>query len=99
MNRVTIVCFFASYGVALALEVWRLFRPMPGLRWLSLGFGGAGLLAHTIYLAVQRPPLTWQFGLLLFLAWVLAIFYLYGSLHHARFAWGIFVLPLILGLV
>ena len=55
-----------------------------------------GLLAHTIYLAVQRPPLGWQYGLLLALAWILAIFYLYGSVHHARQAWGIFVLLLYL---
>src|SRR5262249_11154625 len=34
-----------------------------------------------------------------FLAWILAIFYLYGSLHHGRLAWGVFVLPLIVGLV
>ena len=33
------------------------------------------------------------------LAWVLAMFYLYGSLHHSRVAWGLFVLPLLLGLV
>jgi ABC-type transport system involved in cytochrome c biogenesis permease subunit len=99
MDRVTIFCFAASYGVALALELVHLFRPVPALRLVSLGFGGAGLLAQTIYLAVQRPALAWQFGWMLFLAWILAIFYLYGSLHHRRFAWGIFVLPLILGLI
>src|SRR4051812_4585067 len=99
MERVTIVCFLASYGVALAVELWHLFRPHPSLRWISLGFGGAGVLAHTIYLAVQRPHLAWQYGQLLSLAWILAIFYLYGSLHHGRLAWGVFVLPLIVGLV
>jgi len=99
MERVTIVCFLASYGVALALELVYLTWPRAWLRWLSLGFGGAGLLAHSIYLGWQRPPLAWQFGLLLFLAWILAIFYLYGSLHHGRLAWGVFVLPLIVGLV
>lgn len=99
MNRVTIFCFLASYAIALALEVVHLVRPRPGVRWLSLAFGGAGFLAHSIYLAVQLPPLAWQFGLLLFLAWVLAIFYLYGSLHHSRLAWGVFVLPLLIGLV
>jgi ABC-type transport system involved in cytochrome c biogenesis permease subunit len=30
---------------------------------------------------------------------VLAVFYLYGYLHHRKWAWGIFVLPLVLGLV
>jgi ABC-type transport system involved in cytochrome c biogenesis permease subunit len=99
MDRVTIVCFLASYGVALALELLYLLRPRPVLRYASLGFGGAGLLAHSIYLAWQRPPLAGQYGLLLCIAWILAIFYLYGSLHHSRLAWGVFVLPLILGLV
>src|SRR5205814_3958263 len=89
----------ASYAVALALEVVQLFCPRPIVRWLGLGFGGAGVLAHSIYLAVQRPHLAWQFGQLLSLAWILAIFYLYGSLHHGRLAWGVFVLPLIVGLV
>src|SRR5260370_41762794 len=56
---------------------------------------------HTpkIILAVWRPPLASQYGLMLALAWVLAIFYLFGSIHHARQAWSIFVLPVVLGLV
>jgi hypothetical protein len=99
MERVTVVCFLASYLLALGLELWHQFRPRPVLRLFALVAGGAGLLAQTIYLAVQRPPLAYQFGYLLSLAWVLAVFYLYGSLHHARLAWGIFVLPLVLGLV
>jgi ABC-type transport system involved in cytochrome c biogenesis permease subunit len=36
---------------------------------------------------------------MLFLAWILAVFYLTGSVHHRRQAWGVFVLPLILGLL
>jgi ABC-type transport system involved in cytochrome c biogenesis permease subunit len=99
MERVTLFCFAASYTVALCLELWHLYQRLPVQRVLANVFGGAGLLAHTIYLAVQRPPLGWQYGLLLALAWILAIFYLYGSVHHARQAWGIFVLPLVLVLV
>ncbi len=99
MDRVTILCFFASYTLALAFELLHQLRPRPVLRLFALFCGGAGLLAQTIYLAVQRPPLAWQFGWLVFLTWILAIFYLAGSLHHRRLAWGIFVLPLILGLL
>src|SRR5262249_37722205 len=99
MERVTLFCFAASYAVALSLELWHLYHRRPIHRVMANVFGGAGLLAHTIYLAVQRPPLGWQYGLLLALAWILAIFYLYGSVHHARQAWGIFVLPLVLALV
>lgn len=99
MDRVTIVCFLASYSAALLLELGYQVRPVPVLRWLALSFGAAGFVAQTILLAVQRPPLIWQYGWMLFLAWILAIFYLIGSLHHRRLSWGLFVLPLVLGLV
>jgi ABC-type transport system involved in cytochrome c biogenesis permease subunit len=99
LERITVFCFAASYTVALILELVRLWRPYPALRLLSLGFGGAGLVAHTLFVAVQRLPLATPFGSLLFLAWILAVFYLYGSLHHRSVAWGIFVLPLVLGLI
>src|SRR5436305_5054152 len=99
LERITIFCFAASYAVALALELLGLLRPRPVLRLLGTAFSAAGLLAHTLYLLVQRPPLASQFGTLLFLTWILAVFYLYGSIHHRHRAWGIFVLPLVCGLV
>jgi ABC-type transport system involved in cytochrome c biogenesis permease subunit len=92
-------CFGASYALALALELVQLIWPRPVQRLVGILFGAAGLLAHTLYLLVQRPPLASQYGSLLLLAWVLAVFYLYGTLHHARRAWGVFVLPLVLGLI
>jgi ABC-type transport system involved in cytochrome c biogenesis permease subunit len=98
-DRVTVVCFFASYGVALLLELWHLLRPRPVFRLAALAFGCAGVLAQTIYLYTQRPPLIWQFGWTLFLAWILAVFYVSGAIHHRRQAWGVFVLPVVLGLV
>ena len=98
-ERVTVFCFFASYGVAFLLEMAQLLRPRPALRLLGTGFGAAGLLAQTIFLAVQRPELASRYGSLLFLAWIVAVFYLYGTLHHRRIAWGLFVLPLLLGLI
>jgi ABC-type uncharacterized transport system permease subunit len=99
MERVTVICFLASYAVALGLEVWHQLRPRPIVRLVGLGFGAAGLFAQTVYLDVQRPPLVWQAGWMLFLSWVLAIFYLAGSVHHRRQAWGLFVLPLMLALI
>jgi ABC-type transport system involved in cytochrome c biogenesis permease subunit len=99
VGKVTVVCFAASYASALLLEVLHQLWGRPLLRLLAIGFGAAGLLAHTIYLAVQRPPLAWQFGWMLFLAWILAIVYLYRAVHYPRLAWGIFMLPLVLGLV
>jgi ABC-type transport system involved in cytochrome c biogenesis permease subunit len=99
LGRVTEFCFAASYVVALALELMQLVRPRPVQQLLALIFGGAGLLAHTIFVIVQPLPLATPFGSLVFLAWILAVFYFYGSLHHRRLAWGVFVLPLVLGLV
>jgi ABC-type transport system involved in cytochrome c biogenesis permease subunit len=97
-DRITLFCFQASYAVALSLELIQLLKPRPVLRLLSLAFGWAGFLAHTLYLIAQAPPLASQYGSTLFLSWILAIFYLYGSIHHRKLAWGVFVLPLVFGL-
>jgi ABC-type uncharacterized transport system permease subunit len=99
LSRVTLFCFAASYAAALLLELVYLLLPRRLLRLLGLGFGIAGLFAHTLFLAVQQPPLSGRFGTLLFLAWILAVFCLYGMIHHRRLAWGVFVLPLVLALV
>jgi ABC-type transport system involved in cytochrome c biogenesis permease subunit len=98
LGKITIVCFAASYGVVLGLELIQLGWPRPIYRVICAVFAGAGLLAHTLYLLVQRPSLASQFGLLLFLGWILAVYYLAGSLHHRRQARGIFVLPVLFGL-
>ncbi len=99
LEGIQVLCFAGSYAVALALEVWRYFRPRPIYRLVGLGFGCAGLLAHTVYVMVQPLPLATPQGSLLFLAWILTVFFLYGSLHHHRLAWGLFVLPVVLGLI
>jgi ABC-type transport system involved in cytochrome c biogenesis permease subunit len=93
------VCFMASYALALCFELVHQLRPRAVFRFLGLAFGAAGILAQTIFLLIKRPPLAWQYGWLLFLGWILAIFYLAGSLHHRRQAWGVFVLPLVLALL
>src|SRR5262245_14014263 len=99
MDHISLVCFGASYGVALLAELAQAAWPTRAWRWLGIVFGTAGLLAHSIFLYVKRPNLAMPFGSLLLLAWVLAVFYLYGSIHHRRLAWAVFVLPLVLGLV
>jgi ABC-type uncharacterized transport system permease subunit len=102
--KITILCFAASYAVAFALELWHLFRPRPILRFIALGFGGAGLVAHISFLIVQslvkqELPLGSPTGSLLFLALILAVFYVGEAVHHGRIAWALFVLPLVLGLI
>ncbi len=99
MPPIKFFCFAASYSVAFVLELLFHVWPHRWLRALSIGFGFAGLLAQTLFLVDKQPDISRQYGLLLFLAWILAIFYLIGSLHHIRIAWGVFVLPLILALI
>jgi ABC-type uncharacterized transport system permease subunit len=99
IDAIKVMCFAASYAVAFGLELWHLFRPRPILRYIALGFGAAGLLAHVIYLTVQPVPLGSPTGSLLFLALILAVFYVGETIHHQRVAWALFVLPLVLGLI
>src|SRR5207245_5815726 len=75
-----------------------LLRPREALRYLATIFGAVGLLTHTLYLVAQHFSLASQTGSFLFLGWILATFYLYGSIHHRRLAWGLFVLPVVIGL-
>src|SRR5262249_2486984 len=98
IDRITVFCFAASYAVAFGLELLFLFRRMPILRMLALGVGMAGLLAHTLFLLVRPIQLRSPYGSLVFLGWILAVFYCYGSVHHRRVAWALFVLPVVLGL-
>jgi ABC-type uncharacterized transport system permease subunit len=104
ISGITILCFAASYAVALALEVSRLlFR--SGVRGaLMLGFGGAGFLAHTAFLgyraaAVTQAPLSSPFDWYLVAAWALAGLYLGLTVQYSRTPVGLFILPLVLGLI
>jgi hypothetical protein len=93
---ITHACFGLSYLFALGLELARQVWPSRALRLGSLLFGFAGFIAQTIFLAIQQPSPASDYGSLLLLAWVLAVFYLYGSVHHWSQAWALFVLPVIL---
>lgn len=100
IEGITTFCFGASYTVALALELVQLIKPRPVLRLVGIGFGAAGLLAHSLFLFVQVPAdLAQRYWSMLFLAWIVAVFYLYGAIHHRQQAWGVFVLPVVLGLI
>ncbi|MCU0961104.1 MAG: cytochrome c biogenesis protein CcsA [Pirellulaceae bacterium] len=108
LSGVSILCFTASYAVTLTLEVSRLWLRLP-VRWLlMIGFAAAGLVAHTIYLAmlaradVQRgsgTPLSHWTDWCLLAAWVLAVVYLRLAVRRRENAVGIFLLPLVLALI
>jgi ABC-type uncharacterized transport system permease subunit len=99
MQNISLACFGLSYLLALLTELARLKRPLPGLRLAGLILGGAGLFAHSWYLALHQPSPATAFGALLAVAWVLAVFCFYGALHHSKRAWAVFVLPLVIALV
>lgn len=99
LQGVTHACFGLSYLVALLFELTRLSRPARAWRWAGLAFGAAGLFAHTVYITYHQPTPAAPYGSLLLLAWVLALFYLYGTLHYAKQAWAVFVLPVVILLV
>lgn len=105
MGRVSVVCFLASYGLALAIELFRVFGKSVWQRVATLSVTAAGLLAHTIFLYMRSqttslPPLLssmqdWMYVL----AWLVTLVYLFVSLSDRDAAVGLFVLPLVLVLV
>ena len=105
MENVSVVCFLASYLVALVLEGTRFLRRSRISRFIMVGFAGAGLLAHTVYLfyrfkATHLPPLlSSTHDWLLELAWLAVLFYLFLPLLDRELAIGVFLLPVVLLLI
>jgi hypothetical protein len=104
LSGISLVCFAASYAVALVCELSRLaFR--SGVRGaVMVGFAAAGLVAHTLFIgwrAVQEAslPLSSPFDWYLLAAWLLAAGYLWLTLANPRTPVGLFLLPVVLALV
>lgn len=79
MDRLTVLCFAGTYGLALATELARFAaRLREGVRrYITVGLMALGWLVHTAYLAnlaiqKQAVPVTTAFESLLALSWVLA---------------------------
>jgi len=71
---------------------------------VMVGFAAAGLLAHTLFLgwrAAHEPavPLSSAFDWYLLAAWVLAGGYLWLTIANPRTPVGLFMLPVVLGLI
>lgn len=104
LSRVSILCFAASYLIVLALEISRLtFR--SGVRGaFMIAWAAAGLVAHSIFLWNQAvnaagPPLSSWRDWFLVAAWFLMIVYLYLVYYNPHNMLGVFLLPLVLGLI
>ena len=103
-SGINIFCFTASYAVALALEMLRLWRPLRLGRIAEITAAGAGLVAHTWYLGTriaQHPaaPLSSQQEWFLLAAWLLAAVYVAARFYYPQKSLGLFLLPGVLGLV
>jgi len=105
LANVTVFCFLASYVVAFALELTRLLGRSRLSRFVMLGFGAAGLLAHTIFLlgrsrSMHLPPLlSSTYDWLLVLSWLLILIYLFLTAMDRELALGAFALPVVLLLI
>jgi ABC-type uncharacterized transport system permease subunit len=104
LSNISILCFAASYAVALALEIASLKVRIAGRRGWLLAIVCAGLVAHTLYLwhragEMQAAPLASPAEWLLLASWVLAIVYLAATLYVPRASAGLFLVPLALGLI
>ncbi|MGA2256396.1 MAG: hypothetical protein ABSG53_17235 [Thermoguttaceae bacterium] len=104
LSHVQIFCFLASYTVALALEVSRLWFRSSIRGMVMLGFVVAGWIAHTAFLynsAVEaaQSPLSSNRDWLLLAAWVMVMVYFYLACYHPATHFGVFLLPLVLGLI
>lgn len=104
MNGISVTCFAASYAVALALEVSRLFFRSGVRGALMLGFAGAGLIAHSIFLGLrftsyESGPVSGWFDWFLLGAWILTATYIYLTYYHPQNPIGLFLLPVVLVLI
>lgn len=103
MSGVGILCFTASYFVALCLEISRIFFRSPVRNVFSLGWVVAGLSAHTAYLyfrhSVSVVPIDGADSYFLVSAWGLILIYLYLHCFHAKIPFGLIVLPIVLLLI
>jgi len=104
MAGITTLCFAASYGVALVLELARLGWRSPVRNALAFGFAAAGLVAQSLYLGyraatAESVPLASAYEWYLLAAWALVAVYLCLSAMQPSIASGVFILPVALALV
>ena len=105
IDRLSVLCFAGTYGLALLAELAR-FVVRGAVRWyLAAALMALGWLVQTAFLAnvaLKNPmvPVTTAFGSVMLLSWIVALIGLYLMVRSPRqVAVGMFVLPLVLGLV
>jgi ABC-type uncharacterized transport system permease subunit len=105
IDRLSVLCFAGTYSLALLAELAR-FVVRSAVRWyLAAGLMALGWLVQTAFLAnlAFKNPLvlvTTPFESVIVLSWIVALIGLYLMVRSPKpVAVGIFVLPLVLGLV
>jgi ABC-type uncharacterized transport system permease subunit len=105
LDRLSVLCFAGTYGLALLAELAR-FVSKSAIRWyLAAGLMALGWLVQTAFLAnlALKNPLvlvTTAFESVMVLSWIVALIGLYLMVRSPKpVAVGMFVLPLVLGLV
>ncbi len=108
LEKISITCFAASYGVVLGLEFARIYFSKSTVRSaLKIGLAIAGVFAHSAFLFHHTNVRFSQSGLWLGSwygwclagAWLLAVAYLWLALKKFNSPFGIFLLPVILALI
>jgi ABC-type uncharacterized transport system permease subunit len=103
LSGISIICFAASYAIALLLEVIGLRRRPAWLRLAVIASTLAGLAAHTLHLAyvaadASVKPMS-AVEWVLMAAWVLAVVYVAALFYLPRTPTGVVLLPIILALI
>jgi len=101
---INMLCFAASYAVALGLEVFGLWSRIWLRRVALLTVASAGVFAHTWYLGrrvAETPaaPLASHQDWYVLAAWALAVIYLAAKFYSPKSSMGLFLLPVVLGLI
>jgi ABC-type transport system involved in cytochrome c biogenesis permease subunit len=106
MDRLSVLCFAGTYSLALLAELARFVVRTPVRWYLTAGLMALGWLVQTAFLAnlalknPRMPPVASAFESVMVLSWILALIGLYLIVRSLKpMAVGIFVLPLVIGLV
>jgi ABC-type transport system involved in cytochrome c biogenesis permease subunit len=104
IERLTVLCFAGTYGLALASDLARFAVRWPGRWYATVGLTVLGWVVQTAYLAnlwhSGGPPVQTPFESLLVLSWVLAGIDIYLLVHAPKTgAAGLFMMPVVLGLI
>ncbi|MEM8944560.1 MAG: hypothetical protein AAGD11_05190 [Planctomycetota bacterium] len=104
LSGINMLCFSASYAIALGLEIFGLWNRIQLRRVALLTMASAGVFAHTWYLGVRvaetpDAPLASHRDWYILAAWALAVIYLAAKFYYRKSSMGLFLLPTVLGLI